>query len=200
MPSVELPPAMPFTLQVSAFEEAPAPVILAVNACPAPVETVADVGEIPTTISPVSVTRAEPVAVLSALLDAVTVMVGGEGIAFRAVYKPLGEIVPAVALPPATPPTNHVTLLFDVPVTVAWNCCDWLSGMVICVGCKTTVTTDGPVEVNPAQPGIATAAMQKNASKTRFDGRFDRANRMAARLKVVFSHRRLFERVIYATA
>ncbi len=63
---------------------------------------------------------------LSALLDAVTVMVGGEGIALGAVHKPLDEIVPAVALPPATPPTNHVTLLFDVPVTVAWNCCDWL--------------------------------------------------------------------------
>lgn len=99
--------------------EAPAPVILAANACPAPVETVSDVGEIPTTIPPVSVTRAEPVAVLSALLDAVMVMVGGEGIAFGAVYKPLGEIVPTLALPPATPPANHVTLLFEVPVTVA---------------------------------------------------------------------------------
>ncbi len=92
--------------------------ILAANVCPAPVETVAEVGEIPTTISPVSVTEGGACgAVLSALLDAVTVMVGGEGIALGAVYKPLGEIVPAVALPPATPPTNHVTLLFDVPVT-----------------------------------------------------------------------------------
>ena len=81
-------------------------------------------------------------AVLSALLDAVTVMVGGEGIALGAVYKPLGEIVPTVALPPATPPANHVTLLFDVPVTVAWNCCDWLRETLICVGCKTTVTTE----------------------------------------------------------
>ena len=139
-------------------------------------------------------------AVLSALLDAVTVMVGGEGIALGAVYKPLGEIVPTLALPPATPPTNHVTLLFDVPVTVAWNCCDWLKGTLICVGCKTTVTTEGPVEVIPAQPGIATAAMQKNASKSRFGGRFDRSNGVAARLKVVFSHRHLIERVICATA
>jgi hypothetical protein len=115
---------MLFTLHVSAFEEAPAPVILAVNACPAPVETVAEVGEIPITIPPVSVTAADAVALLFALLEAVTVIVGGEGIVFGAVYKPLGEIIPALALPPATPPANHVTLLFEVPVTVAWNCCD----------------------------------------------------------------------------
>jgi hypothetical protein len=191
---------MPFTLHVSALEEAPAPVILAVNACPAPVETVAEVGEMPITIPPVSVTRADPVAVLSALLDAVTVMVGGEGIALGAVYKPLGEIVPTLAFPPATPPTNHVTLLFDVPMTVAWNCCDWLRETLTCVGCKTTVTTEGPVDVTPAQPGIATAAIQKIASKSRFGRRFDRSNGVAARLKVVFSHRRLTECVICATA
>jgi hypothetical protein len=115
---------MPFTLQVTAFEESPAPAILAVNACPAPVDTVAEVGEIPITIPPVSMTMADAVAVLSALLDAVTVTVGGEGIALGAVYKPLEEIVPSVAFPPATPPANHVTLLFEVPVTIAWNCCD----------------------------------------------------------------------------
>jgi hypothetical protein len=50
-----------------------------VFACPAPVETVAEVGEIPITVPPVSVTMADPVAVLSVLLDAVTVMVGGRG-------------------------------------------------------------------------------------------------------------------------
>ncbi len=139
-------------------------------------------------------------AVLSALLEAVTVTVAGEGIEFGAVYKPLGEIVPALALPPATPPANHVTLLFDVPVTVAWNCCDWLKGTLICAGCKTTVTTAGPVEVTPAQPGIATAAIQKIASKSRFGGRFDWSNLVAARLKVVFSHRGLTECVMCAMA
>ncbi len=74
-------------------------------------------------------------AVLSAMLEAVTVTIAGEGIEFGAVYKPLGEIVPALTLPPATPPTNHLTLLFDVPVTVAWNCCDWLRETLICAGC-----------------------------------------------------------------
>lgn len=195
-----MPPAMPFTLHVTAFEEAPAPEILAVNVCPAPVETVAEVGEIPITIPPVSMTRADPVAVLSALLDAVTVMVGGEGIALGAVYKPLGEIVPALALPPATPPANHVTLFFEVPVTVAWNCCDWLRGTLTCAGCTTTVMTEGPVEVTPAQLGIAMAAAQKIASLSRLSGRLDRSNAVAARLKVVFSHRRLTECVICVMA
>jgi hypothetical protein len=185
---------------VTALEDAPAPVILAVNACPAPVETVAEVGEIPITIPPVSVTMADPVAVLSVMLDAVTVMVGGEGIVLGAVYTPLSETVPTLAFPPATPFANHVTLLFVVPVTVAWNCCDWLRETLACVGCKTTVTTEGPVDVTPAQAGIATAAMQKIASKSRFGGRFDRSNVVEARLKVVFTHRRLTEGIICAMA
>jgi hypothetical protein len=200
VPRIELPPTMPFTLQVTALEDAPAPVILAVNACPAPVETVAEVGEIPITIPPVSVTMADPVAVLSVMLDAVTVMVGGEGIVLGAVYTPLSETVPTLAFPPATPFANHVTLLFVVPVTVAWNCCDWLRETLACVGCKTTVTTEGPVDVTPAQAGIATAAMQKIASKSRFGGRFDRSNVVEARLKVVFTHRRLTEGIICAMA
>ena len=200
VPRVELPPMTPFTLQVSAFEEAPAPAILAVNACPAPVDTVAEVGEIPIVIPPVSMTTADAVALLSALIDAVTVTVGGEGIALGAVYKPLGEIVPAVALPPAMPPANHVTLLFDVPVMIAWNCCDWLRATLTCVGSKAMVTTAGRVDVIPAQPGIARAAAQKTASTSRFAARFVRSNVVAARLKVAFSHRRLIEGLICVTA
>ena len=115
---------MPFTLQVTVFDGEPGPVTLAVNAWPAPVETVADVGETAITIPSVSVTMPDAAALLSALLAAVIVIVGGDGIALGAVYKPLGVIVPAFTFPPATPPTDHVTLLFEVPVTVAWNCCD----------------------------------------------------------------------------
>lgn len=160
----------------------------------------AETGEMPIAIPPVIVTTADAVALLSALLDAVTVMIGGEGIEFGAVYKPLGEIVPVVGLPPATPPANHVTLLFDVPVTIAWNCCDWLRATLACVGSKAMVTTAGPVEVVPAQPGISMAAMQKIASKSRLTARFDRSNVVAARLRVVFSHRCLTEGIICAMA
>jgi hypothetical protein len=161
---------------------------------------VAEVGEISITIPPVRVTTADAVALLSALLDAVTVTVGGEGIELGAVYKPLGEIVPAVVLPPAIPPANHVTLLFEVPVTIAWNCCDWLRGTLTWVGSKAMVTTAGPVDVTPAHPGIAMAAEQKTVSKSRFAMRFVRSNVVAARLKVVFSHRRLTEGIICVTA
>ena len=200
VPRIELPPMTPFTLQVTALEEAPAPAIVAANACPAPVDTVTEVGEIPITIPPVRVTTADAMALLSALLDAVTVTVGGEGIALGAVYKPLGEIVPAVSLPPATPPANHVTFLFDAPVTIAWNCCDRLRGTLTCVGSKVMATTAGPVDVVPAQPGIAMAAAQKTVSKSRFAARFVRSNVVAARLKVAFSHRRLIEGLICVTA
>jgi hypothetical protein len=169
-----------------------------VNVCPAPVETVAAVGEIPTTIPSVSVTTAEAVAPLSVLLEAVMVMLEGEGIMFGAMYKPVGEIVPAPALPPATPPANHVTLLFDAPVTVAWNCCDWPRDRLTCAGCKTIVTTAGPVEVVPAQPGISMAAIEKitRRSRFRFSKGFNRANVVAAGLKVIFSHRPLPKRAI----
>jgi hypothetical protein len=200
VPRIELPPMTPFTLQVTALDEAPAPAIVAVNACPAPVDTVTEVGEIPITIPPVRVTTADAMALLSALLDAVTVTVGGEGIALGAVYKPLGEIVPVVALPPATPPANHVTFLFDTPVTIAWNCCDWLRAMLTCVGSRVMATTVGPVDVVPAQLGIAMAAAQKTVSKSRFAVRFVRSNVVAARLKVAFSHRRLIEGLICVTA
>jgi hypothetical protein len=38
------------------------------------------------------------------------------------VYWPVIEIVPVAAAPPTTPSTDHVTLGFGVPVTVAVNC------------------------------------------------------------------------------
>ena len=47
MPRVESPPGMAFTLHLTALEEEPAPVMLAVNACPAPVETDAEPGRNP---------------------------------------------------------------------------------------------------------------------------------------------------------
>jgi len=118
MPSDELPPATPFTLQVTAVEGAPLAVMFAVKACPASVDTVAVGGKIPTTMSSASVIVTEVVASGCALLDAVKVTLGGDDRTFGAVYKPPGEIVPAAALPPATPPTDHVTLLSEVPVTV----------------------------------------------------------------------------------
>jgi hypothetical protein len=123
VPTVELPPAMPFTLHVTAVDGLPVPDMVAINACPAPVEIVAEVGEMPTTMSSFTVTTDEALTSDSALLEAVTVTLADAGILTGAVYKPAEEIVPALTFPPTTPPANHVTLVFEAPVTLARNCC-----------------------------------------------------------------------------
>lgn len=62
VPSVELPPAIPFTLHVTAVEALPVPVTVAVKTCAPPVATVADKGKTLTTMSSVSVTLTDELA------------------------------------------------------------------------------------------------------------------------------------------
>jgi hypothetical protein len=57
----------------------------------------------------------------SAAETAVTVTTAGEGTVIGAVYMPVLEIMPTVALPPATPLTLQFTAVFEDPVTVAVN-------------------------------------------------------------------------------
>jgi hypothetical protein len=57
----------------------------------------------------------------SAAETAVTVTTAGEGTVIGAVYTPDVEIMPTVALPPATPLTLQFTVVFEDPVTVAVN-------------------------------------------------------------------------------
>jgi hypothetical protein len=57
----------------------------------------------------------------SAAETAVTVTAAGEGTVIGAVYMPDVEIMPIVALPPATPLTLQFTEVFDAPVTAAVN-------------------------------------------------------------------------------
>jgi len=119
VPTEEFPPAIPFTVHVTAVEGAPVAVTLAVKACPAPVDTVADGGTIPTTTSSFKVMGADAAASGCEMLVAVIVITAGDGRMLGAVYSPVVEIVPVPALPPATPFTAQVTLVLDVPVTVA---------------------------------------------------------------------------------
>jgi hypothetical protein len=119
VPKIGLPPATPFTLQITPVDGLPLPVTVAMNAWAEFVATVADVGEMLTAISSFSVTTDDAVAWGSALLEAVTVTFARAGRTLGAVYKPVAEIVPTIALPPATPPAAHVTFVFAVPVTVA---------------------------------------------------------------------------------
>jgi hypothetical protein len=68
-----------------------------------------------------TVTCAEAVLVESAAETAITVTVAGEGTVIGAVYTPEDEIMPTVALPPATLLTRQLTAVFDDPVTEAVN-------------------------------------------------------------------------------
>ena len=91
------------------------PVTVAVNCCVPPVKSEADVGLMLTAMTgggTVTVTVAAVDFVLSATLVARTVNVPAVA---GAVYRPVVETAPPVA--------DHVTAVFEVPVTVAVNCC-----------------------------------------------------------------------------
>jgi hypothetical protein len=85
VPTVEFPPAIPFTLQLNPAAGSPLAEIVAVNTCAPPVGTFAGFGvtEIPTSFC--SVTFAEPLSAAFAWLTAVTVTLGCDGIAAGAV-------------------------------------------------------------------------------------------------------------------
>lgn len=119
VPTVEFPPATPFTLHVTPAAKAPVPLTFAVNTWPPPVATSTGFGETLTLILSSSVTAADPEAEESAALTAVTVTLAGDGKVIGAAYRPEGEIVPTVALPPAIPFTFQLTLVFEAPTTVA---------------------------------------------------------------------------------
>jgi hypothetical protein len=121
VPRVALPPAIPFTLQVTAWSGLPEPVTPALNVCAAPVAMLVEFGETLTTTSLLSVTLAEALIEGAAWLVAVTVMLPVEGRICGAVYRPAFETVPAVELPPAMPFTLQVTAVFGVPLTSAVN-------------------------------------------------------------------------------
>ena len=113
-----------------------------------------------------------PLAVLLAWLVAATVTEAGFGRSWGAVYSPPVVIVPTVELPPATPFTAQVTVVFEDPVTVALNCCVLPSRTFALAGDTETVTEGGnePPDVPDddelpplLQPVIATAMAMSNA-------------------------------------
>ena len=69
----------------------------------------------------VTVTWVDPDSFGSAADTAPTVTVAGDGTVAGAVYMPVLEIVPIVALPPPTPFTFQLTALFAVFFTLAEN-------------------------------------------------------------------------------
>ena len=126
VPTMEFPPAVPFTLQVTAVDGLPVPgVTVAVKSCAAEVESVAEVGSTLTTMLSCSVTVTEALSFGLTCATAVTITLEPGGRIVGAVNRPAAEIVPVVAPPPVAPFTSHVTFVFASPVTVAWNVCVW---------------------------------------------------------------------------
>jgi len=155
-PVVWPPPAMPSTCQMTAVLGAP--FTDAVNCCVPKFVTVAALGATLTEvdIQDVTVTVAGDDFVESACEVAVTVTCAGFGTVAGAVYSPALEIVP-LAAPPAT---LQVTAVFDVPVTVALNCCVLPTGTLAAVGATEMVTMAVLLDV-PAQPASKTAAQPR---------------------------------------
>ena len=90
-----------------------------------------------------SVTSLVSVAVASAELTARTVTVLEPGTVFGALYRPEELIVPAAALPPATPFTCQVTEVFVEPVTVALN--DFVApARTVALAGETAIVTPDP--------------------------------------------------------
>jgi hypothetical protein len=81
-----------------------------------------------------TVTLAVAFLVASATLVAVTVTVCGLPSVAGAEYRPLPEIVPIAGL------TDHDTLVFNEPETVAENCCVWPTPRLTVPGDTVTVT------------------------------------------------------------
>jgi hypothetical protein len=85
---------------------------------------------------------AEPVLDGSAELVAVTVTTSGEGAAEGAVYNPVPLTVPQAAPLHPAPCTLHVTAVFEVPTTNAFNCCVAPVTTEVLAGVTVTTTTD----------------------------------------------------------
>jgi hypothetical protein len=133
-PTVWLPPATPFTSQVTAVLAAP--FIVAVNCCVPKFATVAAPGDTLTILMlAVTVTVADPDFVESACEAAITVTAAGVGTVAGALYSPLLEMLP-FAVPPFT---LQVTAVFVVPLTVAVNCCVFAEATVAVGGATETL-------------------------------------------------------------
>jgi hypothetical protein len=97
-----------------------------------------------TAVAATMVTLAEVDLVGSATLVTVTVRVAGEGTLAGDVYSPPPEMVPhAPPLQPA-PLIVQVTVVFEVPVTVAANCCVLPTDTVALIGFTCTATPAAP--------------------------------------------------------
>jgi hypothetical protein len=102
------------------------------------------------------VTVAAADLVMSAAEVAVTITVGGFGALEGAAYRPVESTVPQLLPEHPAPLTDHVTAVFEVPVTVTWNCWVPPTGTVAVVGDTTTVTGISVTMADAERLGSAT--------------------------------------------
>jgi hypothetical protein len=118
----QLVPEQPAPVRLHATAVFVVLVTVAVNCCVFPVTTFAVVGEILTMTGRTIVTVADADLLVSATEIAVTVTCGGLGTAPGAAYKPFAEIAPQAAPEQPLPLNFQVTLVLEVPSTIAVNC------------------------------------------------------------------------------
>ena len=146
---------MPLTCQLTA--ELGEPFTEAVNCCVPKLATVADVGDTLTAPDepPLAMVKAAVADLVeSACETAVTLTGDALGTADGAVYKPMLLIEPLAA----PPTTLQVTPVFDVPVTVAVNCCVLPTLTVAAAGATETETAVVVLLEVAAQPENRIAA------------------------------------------
>jgi len=113
----------PEIIHVTARSGLPAEFTVEVNVRAAPSSSGISDGDTESEISLVTVTAAVALFELSAALVASTLTDAGTGRWCGAVYAPVASIVPMLALPPATPFTDHVTAVLVELLTVAVKTC-----------------------------------------------------------------------------
>jgi hypothetical protein len=156
-----VPPWAQAICQVTAVFDVP--VTVAANCTLANVRIEGRLGEIITSGPIVAV--AFPVSAGLAAEIAVMATPAGLGIVTGAVYAPNAVIVPTVEFPPATLFTSQDTLVFVLPVTVAWKVCGVPAGTIAAVGVTATVTIGNWVEPPPEPPPQAARRPKSKAAK-----------------------------------
>jgi hypothetical protein len=169
VPTVEFPPAVPLTDQVTVLSLSP--VTVAVNCCTWPAATNAVAGETVTAAAEaLIVTMAEADFVVSVLLVATTVAVV-VCVTLGAVYLPVASMEPGVGLELLT---VQVTPALDESfITVAVNCVVPPDATVAVAGVTVTeMVCVGGVSLLPPQPEMNEAIANTNESARHFDKSF----------------------------
>ena len=157
-------PEQPVPLRLHVTAVSVVPVTVAVNFCVAPTSTFAVLGDMLMATGGTTVTVEVADFAESATEVALTVTCAGTGTAVGAVYNPLDETVPQALPEQPLPLTDQVTLVLDVPPTVAVNCCVFPA--TTCALPGDTLTTISCRMVTAAVADLAVSATEVTVTLT----------------------------------